>query len=156
MPGGSKWGVLVVKEHARGQKDLIENCSKKIASTAAEFFQPQICSTWNLSIDVGWKWSHDLEQSIRMPQFQHSVNFPRKFIHGIGFWFLNGSRFSSNEALQVSDGKTTKAGSILKFGCFWTFRRKWIFLFWLRAKFEKPQMRKMLEISRVKHRNGNN
>ena len=84
------------------------------------------------------------------------VNFPWKFIHGIGFWFLNGSRFSSNEALQVSDGKTTKAGSILKFGCFWTFRRKWIFLFWLRAKFEKPQMRKMLEISRVKHRNGNN
>ena len=42
-------------------------------------FHSRVMLRWNLSNLIGWKWSHDFKQPIRMLEFQHSVTLCWKY-----------------------------------------------------------------------------
>ena len=54
---------------------ICSNCSKiasfkNLDSIVYNYFQPNFTLRLNLSTPIGWKWSHDLKQQIRMLEFQ--------------------------------------------------------------------------------------
>jgi len=49
-------------------------------------FQSKFTLRWNLSTLIGWKWSCDFIQPIRVLQFQCRVNLPWNFLYTTGSW----------------------------------------------------------------------